>query len=71
MVTAKINDDEELVTEIRAAIKENDGYCCCAIERCPEVTCPCANFRQMLKEGRVGETCHYGLYPIVEVHADK
>ena len=51
MVTAKVNDDEELVTEIRAAIKENDGYCCCAIKRVPEVKCPCANFRQMLKEG--------------------
>ena len=48
MVKAKVNDDEELVTESRAAIKENDGYCCCAIKRCPEVKCPCANFRQML-----------------------
>ena len=66
MVTAKVNDDEELVTEIRTAIKENDGYCCCAIERRPEVKCPCANFRQMLKEGRVGETCDCGLSQIVE-----
>lgn len=67
MVTAKVSDDEELVTEIRAAIKENEGYCACAIKRVPEVKCPCANFRQMLKEGQVGETCHCGLYEIVEI----
>ena len=71
MVKAKVNDNEDLVMEIRAAIKENDGYCCCAIKRCPEVKCPCANFRQMLEEGRVGETCHCGLYQIVETPAEK
>ena len=66
MVKAKVNDDEELVTEIREAIKDNNGYCCCAIQKVPESKCPCANFRQMLQEGRVGETCHCGLYEIIE-----
>lgn len=66
MATAKLADDEELVTEIKEAIKGNDGYCCCAIQKVPEAKCPCASFRQMIKEGRVGETCHCGLYEIVD-----
>ena len=67
MVTAKFTEDKDLVTEIREAIKDNNGYCCCAIQKVPEAKCPCANFREMLKEGRVGETCHCGLYEIIEV----
>ena len=66
MVTAKFTEDKDLVAEIREAIKDNDGYCCCAIHKVPESKCPCESFRQMLQEGRVGETCHCGLYEIVE-----
>ena len=62
MVTAKFTEDKDLVAEIREAIKGNNGYCCCAIQKVPESKCPCESFRQMLQEGRVGETCHCGLY---------
>lgn len=71
MVKAKVSDDEELVTEIREKIKENQGYCACAIKRVPDVKCPCSNFREMLKAAKIGETCHCGLYEIIEIPENK
>lgn len=53
----KLNDDKKLVEEIQAALKANDGYCPCAIERNEDTKCMCKNFRNM-KEGE----CHCGLY---------
>lgn len=53
----RINDDKELVEEIRKQLKENDGYCPCRIEKIPDNKCMCKEFR----EQTVGE-CHCGLY---------
>ena len=30
--------------KVRAALKKNDGYCPCAIEKTPETKCICKNF---------------------------
>lgn len=43
--------------EIAAAIRNNQGYCVCAVEKTPDTRCPCKDFRQ-LEEG----LCHCGLY---------
>lgn len=48
----KIGDDE-----IMAAIKDNDGYCICAVDHIPDTKCMCKEFRDM-EEG----ICHCGLY---------
>lgn len=48
----KIGDDE-----IVAAIKDNDGYCICAVDHTPDTKCMCKEFRDM-EEG----ICHCGLY---------
>lgn len=69
MVIAKFVDDEAFVTGVREAIKDNGGYCCCAIKKVPEAKCPCEEFRRMIKEGKVGETCGCGLYEIIEKSA--
>jgi len=53
----KLNDDKELVNRIRQALKDNDGYCPCALERNRDTRCLCKQFREMT-EG----TCHCGLY---------
>lgn len=53
----KINEDIELVKEIRKQLKENDGYCPCRIEKIPDNKCMCKEFR----EQKIGE-CHCGLY---------
>lgn len=57
----KISEDKEQVAFVRAALKENHGYCPCVIdsENKPEYKCPCKNFKE---EVGAGETCHCGLY---------
>ena len=53
----KLNPDKELVSEIRAALKNNGGYCPCRIEHTEDTKCMCKEFR----EQKSGE-CHCGLY---------
>ena len=54
----KLNDDFELVQEIKQKIKENDGYCPCQIEKSSETKCICKNFKEQKELGE----CHCGLY---------
>ena len=58
--TTKIttNTNQEMVTEIRRALKENDGYCPCRIEKTPDTKCMCREFREQTTSGM----CHCGLY---------
>lgn len=55
----KINPDKNVVIDIRAKLKENDGYCPCSLIKTEETKCPCKEF---LEEGAVGSFCHCGLY---------
>ena len=52
-----LNDDKELVEDIRNRLKANDGYCPCRISKTPDTKCICKEFRES-KEGE----CHCGLY---------
>ena len=54
----KLNEDKELVEEIKKALKENDGYCPCRIEKTPDTKCMCKEFREQKEQGY----CHCGLY---------
>ena len=53
----KVNPDKELVKEIRDALKANDGYCPCRIEKTPENKCMCKEFLE-----QESGMCHCGLY---------
>lgn len=53
----KLTDDIELRDEIRQRLKENGGYCPCALAQNDDTKCMCKEFREMT-EG----TCHCGLY---------
>ena len=53
----KVNDNKELVDEIRAKLKENNGYCPCSLIKSEDTKCMCKEFR----EQDIGE-CHCGLY---------
>lgn len=44
--------------KIEEAIKNNDGYCCCAIEKNEDTKCMCRDFREQNKYG----FCHCGRY---------
>ena len=53
-----LNPDKEEVARIRQAIKDNDGYCPCVIERSEDTKCMCKAFT----EQNVVGWCHCGLY---------
>lgn len=53
----KVNEDKELVAEIRQKLKENGGYCPCRLQKTPDTKCMCKEFREQ-EEGE----CHCGLY---------
>ena len=52
-----VTKDKELAQEIREKLKNNEGYCPCAIEKIEDTKCICKQFR----EQDVGY-CHCGLY---------
>ena len=52
-----LNDDKDLVEEIRKRLKENEGYCPCRISKTADTKCMCKEFR----DAPEGE-CHCGLY---------
>lgn len=53
----KVSEDKELVTNIRAKLKENGGFCPCRLEQNEDTKCPCKEFRE-----QEGGKCHCGLY---------
>lgn len=53
----KLNDDKEIVKEIKRKLKENDGYCPCSLFKTDDTKCMCKEFRAQ----DIGE-CHCGLY---------
>ena len=41
----KVNEDKELVNEIRQKLKDNEGYCPCRLQKTPDTKCMCREFR--------------------------
>lgn len=52
-----INPDKDFVAHMRKALKDNNGFCPCAIEKRRYQMWACKEFREM-EEG----DCHCGLY---------
>ena len=55
---ARLNPDTNKVRAIREALKENDGYCPCAIHKLSDTLCMCKDFKEQSTPG----PCHCGLY---------
>jgi ferredoxin-thioredoxin reductase catalytic subunit len=53
----KVTQDKELESTIRKALKDNDGYCPCRVQKTEDTKCMCKEFREQTS----GE-CHCGLY---------
>lgn len=60
----KINQDKEIVNQIREKIKQNQGHCCCAIELTDDNICMCKVFREQIEAQQPG-FCECGLYEII------
>lgn len=57
-MTIKVNGDKKFADDLRRRIKENDGYCLCAIERTNDTKCMCKDFLENIDSGY----CNCGLY---------
>ena len=57
----KLNSNKEIVTSIREKLKENGGYCPCALVKNKDTKCMCKDFRDKIDNDYKGE-CHCGLY---------
>ena len=58
----EVTSDPEEYHRIRQAVKDNGGYCPCALHKKPETKCMCKAFREQSEPG----PCHCGLYVKVE-----
>ncbi len=61
MVKIIKNPDEKFFAEISKAVADNDGYCPCAVLKNQSTKCMCEEFRNSVKEQKLGE-CHCGRY---------
>lgn len=52
-----LNPDKEMADAVKEAVKKNQGYCPCRLDKTPETKCMCKEFREQ-EEG----LCHCGLY---------
>lgn len=57
----RVTDDVRHAEEVKKALRKNDGYCPCRIDKTPETKCICKEFM----EQESGE-CLCGLYVKVE-----
>lgn len=51
------NPDKNIVSSVRAALKESGGYCPCSLVKNADTKCMCKEFRNM-----TNGMCHCGLY---------
>ena len=53
-----LNDKNPELNEVLNQIKENNGYCPCALKQEQDTKCPCKAFREEVKQG----TCRCGAF---------
>lgn len=61
----RLNPDKSMVESVCLALKENDGYCPCALFKTDDTKCMCKDFREQIAQGIPGK-CHCELYEGVE-----
>ncbi len=61
------NNDKEHVAAIHKALRENSGYCPCAIERSDATKCVCDNFVENCTNPNWFGQCDCGLYEKVRL----
>lgn len=58
----KLNENKEIVAQLKEALKNKDGYCPCRLERIPENKCMCKEFRDQIADENFEGYCHCMLY---------
>ena len=58
----KLNPDEEFVREMKRQLKDNSGYCPCALIKNQDTKCMCKQFREQIADPDFEGYCHCMLY---------
>ncbi len=59
----KIIKNENKYNEVTEAVKNNDGYCPCMLQKTPDTKCICKEFKEQITTGE----CHCGRFLKIEV----
>ena len=61
-MAVKLNDNKEIVKEIREGLKHTGGYCPCRTEKTEDYKCICREFREQIADPEFEGFCHCMLY---------
>ena len=61
-MAVRLNDNKEIVNEIREGLKHTGGYCPCRVERSDETKCICREFKEQIADPDFEGYCHCMLY---------
>ena len=61
-MAVRLNDNKEIVNEIREGLKPTGGYCPCRVERSDETKCICREFKEQIADPDFEGYCHCMLY---------
>ena len=48
-MAVRLNENKEIVAEIREGLKKTGGYCPCRVERTEDTKCICKEFKEICK----------------------
>lgn len=49
-MAVRLNEDKELVAQIREGLKRKGGYCPCRVEKTEDYRCICKEFREQMAD---------------------
>lgn len=58
----RLNDDQEVVANVKEGLKRTGGFCPCRLERLPEYKCICEEFKAQIADPEFEGYCHCRLY---------
>lgn len=61
-MAVKLNENKDIVKNIKEGLKHTGGYCPCRIEKNEDTKCMCKEFRDQIKDPNFEGYCHCLLY---------
>ena len=61
-MAVRVNEDAELVAQIKEGLKRKGGYCPCRLQKTEETKCICKEFREQIAAPDFEGYCHCLLY---------
>ena len=58
----RLNEDAELVAQIKEGLKKKGGYCPCRLQKTEDNKCICREFREQIADPDFEGYCHCLLY---------